>query len=357
MRRFVATIRVLPFALALAAAPLVAQQGSVIDDLLKRANDAYNDLNWQRADGFAQQVLMSTGTVTSAQRTRALVIIAAAAYPDDPPAQRRAVALTTLRSLVRMNLDVAIPNELNWPGLDSLVAEAKRTTFGIAVSGDSLQTLVGPQGVGRLAVRSSRPGKFSLTIMQPGGAGLVVVDSAPSALTGEFRFNAMRGDRPIFTTGDYTVIVTGIDANGRDTVTVRHTARIEVPALDFVTVPAKMDSSKLLRIRTPRFGAKSIFPAILVGGGAYALASVLRAQGGIMDSVTADPKGVAVGGAIAFSTILAGFADRGRPLPANVAANNAFGEAFQKSIVDAQAENRRRIAEHRTIVRFALEAR
>jgi hypothetical protein len=35
-----------------------------------------------------------------------------------------------------------------------------------------------------------------------------------------------------------------------------------------------------------------------------------------------------------------------------VAANKAFGEAFAKSITDAQAENRRRVAEHRTIVRI-----
>ena len=72
---------------------------------------------------------------------------------------------------------------------------------------------------------------------------------------------------------------------------------------------------------------------------------------------TAQIKGIAVGGAIAVGTILAGFADRGRPLPANVAANKAYGEAFQKSIADGQAENRRRVAEHRTTVRIDQEAR
>ena len=110
-------------------------------------------------------------------------------------------------------------------------------------------------------------------------------------------------------------------------------------------------------MRSPKFGAKAILPAIIAGGGAFALAAVLRGDGGIASEVPGDSKGIAVGGAIAVGTILAGFADRGRPLPENVAANKAYGEAFAKSIADAQTENRRRIAEHRTTVRIEQEAR
>ena len=70
-----------------------------------------------------------------------------------------------------------------------------------------------------------------------------------------------------------------------------------------------------------------------------------------------DSKGVGVAGGIVVATLLAGFADKGRVIPANVAANKAAGEAFQKSIVDAQAENRRRITEYRTVLNFDLGAR
>ena len=71
--RIVASVRALPLALMLAAAPVGAQvqQSSVVDDLLKRAQDAYNDLNFLRADTLANQVLSSTGRITASQRTKA----------------------------------------------------------------------------------------------------------------------------------------------------------------------------------------------------------------------------------------------------------------------------------------------
>jgi hypothetical protein len=357
MTRIVASIRAVSIAFLLAAAPLGAQvqQASVVDDLLKRALDAYNDLNFGRADTLASQVLQSTGKITPAQRTRAMILVAAAAYPDDPPAQRRHVALSMLRSVVRMNLDVEVPAELRWAGLDSLVEEAKRTSFGIAVSADTMQTLVGPQGMGRVAVRSNRSGRYFLRITQAGAT--VAVDTATVGVNSELRFAGMRNEKPVFSTGDYAMTVTAIDASGRDTITITRTMRVESPTIQFVTIPTKLDSTKLLPVRSPKFGMKAIFPALIAGGGAYALASVLRGEGKIATDVAADSKGIAVGGAIAASTILAGLADRGRPLPANVAANKAYGEAFQKSVADAQAENRRRIAEHRTTVRIEQEAR
>lgn len=357
MKQIVASVRALPLALMLVAAPVGAQvqQSSVADDLLKRAQDAYNDLNFGRADTLANQVLTNSGRISAAQRTRAMVIVAAAAYPDDPPAQRRAVALATLRSLVRMNLDIDIPTEFRWAGLDSLVDEAKRTSFGIAVRADSVQTLVGHQGVGKISVRSNRSGRYFLRISQ--GDATLAVDTATVGVTGDLRFLGMRNDRPLFTSGDYVVTVTGIDASGRDTVIVSRTMRVESPPIELLTAQTKLDSTKLLPVRSPKFGAKAIFPAIIAGGGAFALASVLRGDGKIATDVPGDSKGIAVGGAIAVSTILAGFVDRGRPLPANVAANKAYGDAFHKTIADTQAENRRRIVEHRTTVRIEQETR
>lgn len=360
--RLAASIRALPLALALCAAPLAAQvqqqSGSPIDDLLKRAQDAFNDLNYARADSLARQVLQIGTVISGSQRTGALMVIAAAAFPEEATAQRRAVALSTLRQLVRTNMNLQMPQELTWPGLDSLVAEARRTTFAMDVSADSAQSSVGPQGTLSISVRGSRPARYFLTIMPAsGGTGAVVVDSTPNVMLGEFRFAAMRAERPIFTTGEYAVVITGVDSAGSDSITARYTANVTAPALEFLTLPTRMDSSKLLPERTKKFGAKAILPAVLVGGAAFALSSVLRAEGGIQEEVAADSKGIAVGGGLALTTILVGFADRGRPIPANIAANKAYGEAFEKAIVDGQAENRRRIATHTTTVRLDLEGR
>jgi len=360
-RRNVATlIGALPLVLALSAAPLRAQvpQGtSPIDDLLKRAGDAFNDLNYSRADSLAHQVLAIGARITTAQRTRALLVIAAASYPEEQGAQKRAVALATLKQIVRTNLALKLPQELTWAGLDSLVEEAKRTTFGVEVSGESEQVVVGPQGSARLHVRGSKPGSYQLTIMPVGGGSAAIVDSLATTTSGEFTFGAMRSERPIFTSGEYAVIVTGVDASSHDTVTVRYTARVDAPALEFTSTAAKIDSSRLLPERTRKYGVKSIFPGILVGGAAFALASSVKAQGNLQTKLGSDSKGAAIGGVLALSTIVAGFADRGRPIPANIAANKAYGEAFKKSIVNAQAENRRRIAEYRTTLHIDLEAR
>jgi hypothetical protein len=358
MNRFVASFQALLLVLVLAAAPAGAQaqvqQSSVVEDLLKRSQDAYNDLNFSRADTLAQQVLASTGRVSQAQRVRAMILVAASAYPDDPSAQKRARALMYLRDVIRINLDVQVPQELRWVGFDSVVDEARRTAFGMALTSDSVQSLVGPEGMGRIRVRSNRTGRYRMSIFQgptPSGVAIVTDSTLPGA-TGELRFPGMRNERPVFTTGDYTVVVTGIDASGRDTLTSRLTMRGDAPALDFAQIPSAMDSTKLLPVRSKRYGMKALIPAILAGGGAFALSSVLRGEGEIGNEIAADSKGAAIAGAIAGVTILAGMMDRGRPLPANVAANKAFGEAFTKSIADAQAENRRRVVEHRTTVRI-----
>ncbi|MEX2178398.1 MAG: hypothetical protein WD801_06790 [Gemmatimonadaceae bacterium] len=362
MRRIAVTVvAVLPLALALAVAPVgaqVRQQGSPIDDLLDRSNNAYNDLEYSRADTLARQVLALGSSITVAQRTRALTLVAAAAYPDDPPAQRRAASLEAIRRIVRSNLAFSMPQELTWPGLTALVEEAKRTTFGMEVNADSLQVAVGVDGRATIRARSSRPGRFQLTIGQEGGSTLV----RDSATTGpdnavEFRIPVMRNERPLFSSARYDVTITGIDAAAPDTVVTRYAVTADAPPLAFADVNMKMDSSKLLAERTGRFGYKSVLPALLVGGAAFALSSTLRAEGNIATEVGADSKGMAVGGALALTTIVAGFMDRGRQIPANIAANKAYGEAFQKSIADAEAENRRRVAEYRTTLRFDLGVR
>ena len=56
----------------------------------------------------------------------------------------------------RVSGDVTAPAELRWVGFDSVVEEARRTAFGMAVTPDSVQSLVGPAAVGKIAVRANR---------------------------------------------------------------------------------------------------------------------------------------------------------------------------------------------------------
>jgi len=345
-------------AAALCLAPGVARaQGGPIDDLIKKAMDAFNDLQYAKADSIARSVL-SIPSITQSHRTRAQMVIAASAYPEEASAQRRPVALATLKQLVRSDYGLKLPQELTWAGLDSLFEEAKRSTFVMQVTADSQQTVVGLEGLAKVHFKSNKTGLFRLIIAPKTGSGVAVVDSLTAA-EGDISFRTMRDERPIFTTGDYRVTITGFEPGGRgDTVTVQYSVRVDAPALTFLTAPAKMDSSKLLKERSSKVGAKAIFPALLVGGAAFALSSVLRGEGNIAtQGPAADSKGVAVGGGLALFTIIAGFIDHGRFIPANIAANKAAGVAYEKSIVDTQAENRRRIVEYKTVLAFDLEAR
>src|SRR4051812_32064483 len=81
-----------------------SQQGSAspIDDLLLRAQQAFNDLNYLRADSIARQVLGAGGRITQPQRARALMVIAAAQYPEEVASQKRSDAVATLKQIVRM---------------------------------------------------------------------------------------------------------------------------------------------------------------------------------------------------------------------------------------------------------------
>jgi hypothetical protein len=345
-------------AVTLAVPGVARAQSNPIDDLIKLSTDAFNDLNYKKADSVARSVLLISAA-TPAQRARAQMVIAASAYPDDPSAQKRAAALATLKQLVKVNYGIKLPQELTWPGLDSLLDEAKRTTFALQVTAETQQTAVGVDGTAKIHLKSNKTGLFRLVIAAKSGNDVAVVDSLMSVSEGDITFKTMRDEKPIFSSGDYSVTVTGFEPGGRgDTVTVQYALKVDAPPIVPVTLPTKMDSSKLLKTRSGKSGAKSIFPALLVGGATFALSSVLRGEGNIAtQGPAADSKGVAVGGGMALFTIVAGFMDHGRAIPANIAANKAAGEAFQKSIADAQAENRRRITEYKTVLTFDLEAK
>ncbi len=342
------------------ARPLGAQ-GNPIDDVIRLAIDAWNDLKYPTADSIARRVL-TMQSATAAQRSLAQMVMAAAAYPEEKADQKPAVALATLKQLLRVNYDAKMPPELSWAGLDSLMEVARRTTFGMQVTGDAAQTAIGVDGSAKIHVKSNKQGFFRLIITAKAGNAVAVVDSITGTADGDISFKTMRDEKPIFATGDYNVLITAFEPGARgDTVTTQLALRVEAPALTFLTVPTTMDSTKMLKERTGKYGAKALLPALLTGGAAFFLSSQLHGGGGLAasepTSIGAHSVGAGVAGGIVVATLLAGFADKGRVITANVAANKAAGEAFQKSIVDATTENRRRITEYRTVLNFDLGVR
>ena len=328
----------------------VSQQGSPIDDLLTKAQQAFNDLNYPRADTLARQVLGLGGRITQAQRTRALMVIAASYFPEETGAQKRTDAIAVLKQIVRSDIDVKLPQDLTWSGLDSLLADTKRTTFGLAISADSTQAVSGPKEQATVRVRSNHVAHFRLALTPVAGGAPVVSDSLMSSTSGAMHFAAMRNDRPLFTTGDYELSVLGTDAASSDTATAKIIVHVTAPELTFVNIPASIDSSKLRAERTGRYGFKGIIVGGLVGGGIYGLSNVLRADTVVKRTVAADSKGMAVAGGVGAMIVLASFLDHGREIPSAIMANQRLRDDLATSIRNTQAENANRIATYRTTI-------
>ena len=67
-------------------------QTSPIEDLLRQSQNAFNDLQYLKADSFATQVL-ALQRISGSQRIRALMIRAASYFPEEASAQKRPLAL------------------------------------------------------------------------------------------------------------------------------------------------------------------------------------------------------------------------------------------------------------------------
>ena len=342
-------------AVVLAAAPATAraqavqqQSSSVVDDLLTRAQNALNDLQYPQALSFAKQVIDLGDRVTADKHERAMFIIVAANYPEgEPAAQHRDLALATLKQMVRTKLDLTIPQALRWAGLDSILAEAKATTFGLAAAPtNAQQEAVGPNGRVSFTARASRPATFRVSVSGPGESATVIDSSGGTQAT--LQIPTMRSERPAFTSGEYQVVVTAIDRSSGDSISSRFNASVTAPALTFTTVPVTMDSSRLLPERTKRYGWKGVVVGGLVAGSIYSFANVLHADTTLKSKAGADSKGTGVAALAGATVILASFMDKGRSVPTAIAANRRLREDFATSIRNAQTENANRIATYKT---------
>lgn len=332
-----------------AGAQVVPERRSPIDDLLRQSQNAFNDLQYLKADSFATQVL-ALQRVSGSQRVMALMIRAASYFPEEASAQRRPLALAALKEVVRSNIDATLPQDLTWPGLDSLLSEAKRTTFGAAIAANPEQTAVGPDGMGELRVRANRAAIFKMVISPAGSEERVAFGSTDSVSSGVIRFPTMRDSKPIFTSGEYDVAMIAIDLAGTDTSIVRTTARITAPELKYDPVPMIIDSSRFVKERSGQFGWRGIIVGALASGGVYGLSNVLRGDSTIKNKVPADSKGIAAAGAIGVAVLAASFLDPGRPLPSAIATNQRVRDDFAKSIKDAQATNANRLAAYKVTI-------
>jgi hypothetical protein len=349
-------VRHAAFAVALfAAVPVYAQSAaqagapteSLTDLLLKQAQTALDAFDRPNAEKFARQILEQMTTSTTAQKERARIILANVYYPEEAPNERkRAQALAVLKDAVRENFDLTIDRTLTWVGIDSILVEAKATTFGLAAGpATPQQDGVGPAGHVDFTARASRPSNFRLSIRGPQTTAVFSDTSGGTEAT--LQLPTMRNERPIYTSGEYEITIVAVDRASGDTVSARFTANVSAPALTFVTVPVALDSSRILSERTKKYGWKGLIVGGLVAGSIFSFSNT-HADTTLKAKVGADSKGAGIAALAGVTIIAASFMDRGRPIPNAIAANQRLRDDFATSIRNAQAENANRIATHKT---------
>jgi hypothetical protein len=335
----------------LAVRAATAQETSPSADLLARAGTALNGLRFAEADSVARMVLALGEHVPPEQQRNALEIIAAAFYPDPAGGgkQEPDSALVYLRQIVRLQPDSGLKKDFTWPGLDSLMGVARRTTFSPTLNTEGVYTLVGEHGEGRLAVHATRPAIFSLALVAPAG-GVVETDSAGPATQATLHLWSFGGGKPVLSDGRYRLALTAKDAATGDTVTRFFDAQVTASPLDLVAVPAALDSSRLKPERVPPARWRGIVGALLGGGATIAASRLLRTSATLKAGYAPDGRAYVAAGGVALGALIGGLLDRGHVLPANAAANAQLRAAFAAQVRSDQEENARRTEAYKATI-------
>ena len=340
-------------ALLAAAGGATAQQRRIspVTDVLRQARRALDNLQYGTADSLARSVLLSTAPVSRAERIEALLVTAAALYPEEPRAQHGDSALAFLRQYVRTAPDGAIPAAMSWRGLDSLLEQARRTTFAAVARPRGVDTLSGTGGTIPVPATATRPARFFLSLVSGGrGGGAAPLDSAGPAREVLLQLRLFEGDRPLAPSGEWLLAVTAVDSGAADTVVQRFPLTVAAPPLDLVPVPAALDSARLLaEWARPSRGIGVAIGAGL-GGLTVLMAQALRAPDPVGSASKADSRAVLLAGGFALGGVVGALLDKGHPLPRNVARNDDVRAAFAREVLEARTENDRRRAAYRATV-------
>ncbi len=337
------------------AAP--AAQASPIDDLIARVRSDVNNLAYADAVRRGNEVFAFARSMRLDQMIALRGIMASAFYPEEQAAQQADSAMKHLVELVKLQPDVALPLEIRWAGLDSLLEVARTRTFAVQMRPSQEDQLVGTEGRGAVSVISSRPARYRLAFRAlPNGVPVTHDSVLTPATDGRLTFRAHDGKTALLAAGQYEVILTATDAASSDSVVLRHRADATGAAITMVPMPVfdttllKPDMSKPARVRT---AVTSIFFATAT----FMIASSARAEEPLASAFENDGRANLVGLAILGAAVGSYWLDKGVVSVENLQSNMAVRATHRKALADAEAENRKRIAEYRVTVKISREAR
>ena len=344
-----------PLALAQGTPP--AAQASPIDDLISRVRSDVNNLAYADAVRRGNEVFAFARSMRLDQMVALRGIMASAFFPDEPEAQWPDSAMKHLVELVKLQPDVSLPVEIRWSGLDSLLEVARGRTFAVQLRPAQEDQLVGTEGRGAVSVIASRPARYRLRIRAlPNGAAVTHDSVLTPATEGRLTYRGHDGKTALISAGRYELLLTAIDATTGDSVVLRHqadatgTAPTMVPMPVFDTTLLKPDMSKPPIVRT---ALTSVFFATAT----FMIGSSMRAEEPLASAYANDGRATFVSIAILGAAVGSFWLDKGVVSVENLQSNMAVRATYRKALTDAEAENRKRIAEYRVTMKISPEAR
>jgi hypothetical protein len=330
---------------------------SVTRQLLDRARVALNDLQHQRADSIARDVLGLGTQIPRATRVEALQLIAASNFPELQSGRNVAQARSALASLLRIDLDIVMPPDLAWRGLDSLFNEVSRETYSISVLVRRENPIFGVDGEAPLRVRANRLSSFTLIARSKDGIESILLDSVTVASDTILMLRVGRDGRLLLKAAPYDFVVRATDPTSRESITRVFDGVAVVPAVSYVAAPARVDSSTLLPERTRPKRTATIVGGILGAVGTIALGKGLRGKAPLANKAEYDSRYTIAAFGIVAASVAASFFDKGRILDKNVARNRQLLEEASGVARSVIAENARRVSEYRASISINPEAR
>lgn len=332
-----------------------APQSSPIMDMIQRAKNSLNDLQYPQAQNTIREVV-ALGRLKRNQELAALQVASASFFPEDVSARVPDSANAYLARLVRLMPTGPFPADLASPGLDSQLVIARRTTFGAAIRPPLEITLIGKESREAIEVMATHSARWQLYLVPAAGGAATLLDTLGATTSGRLSLRAHDGSNPIITPGSYEFRVIGIDTAKPDTIIMRFDATAVGSAPTLVDIPAPLDPTKFLPEVSSRAAVAGVVAGVVFGGLTWALANEARAP----DALGREPKdgrGTTLGVMMGLGGIAAGFLDHGKAVPENIKANAAMRADYLKRVGDATDTNRKRVAEYKLAITIDPEIR
>lgn len=342
-------------ALCLAPSAATAQQRTTpVDDAIESIRRALNDLRYTEAVRLAKDLEADAPRMRPSQAAVFRQIFALAYFPEEMEFQKPDSSLRQLRALVRLRPDVEIEPELRWAGLDSLLAIARAETFAVGIETAPQMELAGASPTGDVTVFTTRPTRLRLALVHRTSGRSIVHDSAVVAGRGVMRLRAHDGMTAWIASGEYALRVSGVDVRTRDSVTVSRALSAKATPLAVAPLPV-LDSARLQPEHEKPSRVRTAATGIAFGVLTSSLATTPRGGGLLARFYDPDPRAAGLGGLVALGGVAAAFLEKGRPLPAAVAANEGIRRTHADAVARTMTDNGRALAAYRVTVRITEE--